>query len=63
MHKLPLAVKRSIGTAASRMRFIPMRYRDAALYFYRNMSTGTRQVRTIVVVVLPRMRARIGEWP
>ncbi len=31
--------------------------------FYLNISTGTRQVRTIVVVVLPRMKARMGEWP
>ena len=26
------------------------------------MSTGTRQVQTTVVVVLPRMKARSGEW-
>ena len=30
---------------------------------YRNISTGTGLVRTIVVVVLPRIKSRIGEWP
>lgn len=29
----------------------------------RNISTGIWQVRTMVVVVLPRMRWRMGLWP